>query len=129
MHHIEFWLDLCSHHVGNRHAKRPAQHEVKHNTQSRQKNSEAEKKNRQRKPFNAAQVGGDFRLWPGINRLEKSFAENPMIDHRPIKEPAKASRIRGINLPAPFCRAGRSEKNQMLKTQQRLGFAVAILLL
>ena len=49
-----------------------------------------------------------------------------MVDHWPIYEPTEAGRP--INLAAPFRSAGWTEKDQVLETQQRLGFAIAILL-
>jgi hypothetical protein len=58
--------------------------------------------------------------------LKKSFAENSVIDHRPVHEPAEARRP--VDLTAPFRGPGWTEEDQMLETQQRLGFAVTILL-
>src|SRR5437899_6481668 len=125
-HSVEFRLDLSAHHVGKRYAKRAAHHQVRNDSERRQKDAQAKKKNRQRKPFNAAQVRGYIRLWRGINRLEKSFTENPVINHRTINEPAEPRRA--INLTTPFRRAGWPEKDQMLEAKQRLGFPVPILL-
>jgi hypothetical protein len=58
--------------------------------------------------------------------LEKSFTENPVINNRSINKPAEPRRA--IDLTAPFCCAGRAEKDQMFKAQQRFRFAIAILL-
>ena len=127
VHRIEFRFDWRPHHVRKCDAESAAQHEIRHDTQSRQENPEPKKKNRQREPFNTAEVSGDFRLRPGINRLKESFAENSMIDHRPVDEPAKARRP--VDLTAPFRGAGRTKKNQVFETKQRLGFAIPILLL
>src|SRR5205085_2632983 len=43
-------------------------------------------------------------------------------------EPSETSRIRGINLAAPFRAAGRAEEDQVLEAEERFGFAVAFLL-
>ena len=72
------------------------------------------------------EISGDFRLRRGIDRLEKSFAENAVINYRPIDEPTEARRA--VDLSAPFRRAGRAEENQMLETQHRFRFAVTFLL-
>ena len=126
VHRVEFWFDPRPHHVRKRDAKSAAKHQIRNNAQPRQKNSEAEKKDRQRKPFDAAEVCRDFRLRRGIDRLEKSFTENPVINDRPINKPAEP---RGaVDLTAPFRCAGRAEKDQMLEAQQRFRFAVAVLL-
>jgi hypothetical protein len=58
--------------------------------------------------------------------LKKSFAENSMIDHRPVNKPTEARRA--IDLAAPLRSASRTKKNQMLESEQRFRFAVAILL-
>src|SRR5207245_9914116 len=123
---VGFRTDLSAHHVGKRYAKRAAHHQVRNDSERRQKDAQAKKKNRQRKPFNAAQVRGYIRLWRGINRLEKSFTENPVINHRTINEPAEPRRA--INLTTPFRRAGWPEKDQMLEAKQRLGFHVHVLM-
>src|SRR6266446_2603111 len=96
---VEFRLDLSAHHVGKRYAKRAAHHQVRNDSERRQKDAQAKKKNRQRKPFNAAQVRGYIRLRRGINRLEKSFTENPVINHRAINEPGEPRRA--INFATP----------------------------
>ena len=54
VHSIEARLDPRPHHIRKRHAQGAAQHEVGHNAQAGQKNSEPEKKNRKSEPFNAA---------------------------------------------------------------------------
>ena len=90
------------------------------------KDSEAEKENGEREPFDAAEVGGDFRLRSGIDRLEKSFAENAVVNDRPVDEPAEARRP--VNLAAPFRRAGRTEEDQVLESEERFGFAITFLL-
>jgi len=125
-HRIETRLDPGPEHVGNRHAKRSAQHQVRQNAQAGQKNPQPEQEDREREPFDAAQVSRDFRLGRGIDRLEKPVAEKAVINDRAIDEPAEARRP--VNLAAPFRRAGRSEKNQMFETEQRFGFSVAFLL-
>ena len=104
------------HHVRKRHAKSAAEHQIRNDAQRRQKNSKPEKKNRQRKPFDAAQIRGHVRLRRGIDRLEKSFAENSVINDRPIEKPTEPRRA--VNLTAPFRRAGRAEEDQMLEAQQ-----------
>src|SRR5262249_18442949 len=110
-HRVELRFDPRPHHVGKRYAKRAAQHQVRNDSERGKKDTQAKKKNRQRKPFNAAQVRGYVRLRRGINRLEKSFTENPVINHRAINEPAEPRRA--INLAAPFRRRGRAEKDEM----------------
>ena len=49
-----------------------------------------------------------------------------MINNGPVNEPTKARR--SINLAAPFRGAGWTEKDQMFKAEQRLRFAVSVLL-
>ncbi|KAG0505159.1 MAG: hypothetical protein Udaeo_15100 [Candidatus Udaeobacter sp.] len=60
MYGVEFWFDPRANHVGKRHAERATQHQVRNNAQPRQKNSQAKKKDHQRKPFDAAEVCGDL---------------------------------------------------------------------
>ncbi len=57
-HGIKLGLDPRAHHVGKRHAQRAPKHKIRHDAQRRQKNSQPEKKNRQREPFDAAEIGG-----------------------------------------------------------------------
>src|SRR5437588_11490191 len=123
---IELRLDPRAQHVRDRHAKRSAEHEVRHDPQAREKNPEPEKEHGQREPFDAAQVARHIRLRRGINRLEQSFAENAVVNNRRVNEPAET---RGaVDLPAPFRRAGRTEKNQMFEAKKRFRLAVAFLL-
>src|SRR5205085_6994242 len=106
--------------------KRSAEHQVRHDPQARKKNPEPEKEHGQREPFDAAQVARHIRLRRRINRLEKSLAENPVVNNWPVDEPAETRRA--VDLPAPFRRAGRPEKNQMLEAKKRFCLAVAFLL-
>ena len=78
--------------------------------------ADAKKKNREREPFDAAEIGGDLRLRSGINGLEKSVCENSMINYRAIDEPAEARRA--VNLSSPLRRSGWSEKNEMFEAQE-----------
>src|SRR3984893_1576377 len=123
---VEFRFDTRPHHVRERDAERAAKHQIRDNAQHRQKNSEPKKKNREREPFDTAQIDGHVRLRSGIDRLKKTVAENSVINNRPINEPTEAGR--SINLAAPFRRAGWAEENQMFEAQQRFRFAVAVLL-
>ena len=123
---IELRLDPRPQHVGNRDAERSPQHQVGHDPQSRQKYSQPEKENGEREPFDAAEVSGDIRLGRRINRLEKSFAENPVVNNRPVDEPTETRRA--VNLAAPFRGASGAEENQMLEAEERLGLAVPFLL-
>src|SRR5205823_3358922 len=100
MDRIEFWFDRRAHHVRERHAEGAATHEVRHDAQCGQKDSEPKKKNPQREPFNAAEVSGALRLRRRINRLKKSFAENSVIDNRPINNPTQT--WCSIDLTSPF---------------------------
>ena len=109
MDRIEFWFDRRAHHVRERHAKGAPTHEVRHDAQCGQKDSETKKKNRKREPFNAAEVSGDLRLRRRINRLKKSFAENSVIDNRPINKPTKT--WCSIDLTAPFRSPSWAEKD------------------
>ena len=59
VHGVELRFDSRPHHIGKRNTKSAAQHQVWNNAQRRQKNSQAKEKNRQRKPFDAAQVRSD----------------------------------------------------------------------
>src|SRR5215475_10120825 len=123
---VEFWFNLRSHHVRKRDAKSAAHHQVRNDAQPGQKNSETKKKNRQRKPFDAAEVCRDVGLRRRINRLKKSFTENAVINDRAINKPTEP--CSAVDLAAPFRCACRAEKDQMLKSEQRFCFAVAILL-
>src|ERR1700730_4558810 len=127
MDRIELRFDACAHHVRKCDAKRAAKHEVRKDAQGRQKNAKTEKKNGQCEPFDTAEIGCDFRLRGRVDRLKKSFAENSVIDDRPINEPTEARRA--VDLAAPFGRAGRAKEDQVLETQERFGFAVTFLLL
>ena len=89
-------------------------------------NTEPEKEDRQREPLDAAEIVGDFGLWRRINGLKKSFAEDSVINDRAVDEPIETRRA--VDLASPLRRAGRSEKDQMLETQERLGFAITFLL-
>ena len=60
VHRVELWFDPCPHHVRKRYAKSATQHQIRNNAQSGQKNSQAKKKDRERKPFDAAEVCRDF---------------------------------------------------------------------
>ncbi len=91
-----------------------------------QKNSQTEKKSRQREPFNTAQVRGYVRLRRGINRLKKSFPKNSVVNHRAVNKPTEARRP--VDLAPPFRGASRAKENQMFEAQQRFRFAVTILL-
>ena len=123
---IELRLDPRPQHVGKRDAERAAQHQVGNDPQDRQKDSQAEKKKREHEPLDAAEVVRDFRLRRRVDRLEEAFAENSVIDDRPVDEPAEARRA--INLSAPFRRAGWPEENEVLETEHRFRFAIAGLL-
>src|SRR5262245_36637302 len=102
-------LNPGAQHVGKRDAKRCPKHQVRNDPKDGQKNSETEKKEGQREPLDAADIVGDLRLGGWINRLEKAFAENPVVDNRAIDEPTEA---RGtINLSAPLGRSGWTEEN------------------
>src|SRR5579864_1178620 len=124
---IEFWLNPGADHIGQRNRQGSAKHQIRNDAQRGQKNSQAEKKKGQCEPFDTAEIGRDLRLRRCVHRLKKSFAENSVINHRPIDEPAEA--WCAVNLAAPFRSAGRAEENQVFETQKRLGFAITLLLL
>src|SRR6266567_8766156 len=109
MNGIEFWLDRRAHHIRERHAESTATHEVRHDAQCGQEDPQTKKENRKCEPFNAAEISGDFRLRCRINRLKKSFAENSVIDNRPIHEPAET--WRSIDLTTPFRSPSWAEKD------------------
>src|SRR2546430_4007622 len=123
---VEPRFDSGPDHVGKRDCQRAAEHQIRNDAQCRQKNPEPKKKKRKREPFDTAQISGHVGLRSGIHRLEKTLAKNSVIDDRPLDEPAKSRSA--INLSAPFRGPGRSEENQMLEAQKRLGFAVTFLL-
>src|SRR5216110_3185464 len=130
MNRIEFWFDRRAHHVRERHAEGAATHEVRHDAQCGKKDSETKKKNRKREPFNAAEVSGDFRLRCRINRLKKSFAENSVIDNRPIHEPAET--WRSIDLTTPFRSPSRAESNDatsLLKSPAKIDIVAGLVVL
>src|SRR5712691_5586731 len=81
---IELWFNARANHVGKRDGQSAAKHQIRHDAQRRQKNSKTKKEKRQREPLDAAQISGQIRLRRGIHRLEKSFAENAMINDRAI---------------------------------------------
>ncbi len=123
---IELRVDPCVHHIRERHAERAPEHEIRDDAQYWQKYAQPKKKNREREPFDTAQITGHFRLRRWINRLKKTFAENSMIDDRPIDEPTEARR--SINLAAPLRCAGWAEENQMFESEERFCFAITVLL-
>src|SRR6202022_3210833 len=123
---IELRFDVSAHHVREGHAQCAAKHEIRNDPQGRQENAEPKKKNRQRKPFDAAEIGGEARLRGRKNRLKKTFTKNPVINDRPVKKPAEPRR--SVNLAAPLRGPGRTEKDQMLETKERFRFAVSVLL-
>src|SRR5438105_2826167 len=126
MNGVELRFDPRPHHVRERNAERAAKHQIRDNAQHRQKNPKTKKKNREREPFDTAQINGHVRLRCGIDRLKKTVAENSMINHRAVDEPTEARR--SINLAAPFRCSGRAEEDQMFEAQQRFRFAIAVLL-
>ena len=113
---IELRLDAGTDHVGKRDSQCSAEHEIRNNPQSRQKNSETEQKKRKREPFDAAEIGGDVGLRRRVHRLEKSFAENAVINYRTIDEPTEPRRA--VDLAAPFSSSGRTEEDQVFETQE-----------
>src|SRR5712664_37694 len=123
---IELWFDPGADHVGKRDGQGAAEHQIRHNAQRRQKNSETKKEKGKREPFDTAEISGEIRLRWGIHRLEKSFAENAMVNDGAIDEPTEPGR--SVNLTAPFRGPGRAEKNQVFETKKRFGFAVTFLL-
>ena len=126
MHRVVSRLDARPYHIREGHAQRSSEHQIRHDAQTRQKNSQSEKKHRQGKPFDAAEISGDVRLRCRVHRLKEAVAEDPVINNGPVQEPAEA---RGpVNLAAPFGCAGRAKKNQVLETQKRFRFAVTFLL-
>src|SRR5262245_8337689 len=120
-------LQLRVNHVGKRHKERPAEHEVRDDSQNRERNRKTENKQGQRHPFDTAQIGGKVRLRSRVNGLKESLAENPMIDDRPIHEPSKTRRT--IDLAFPLRGAGRAKENKMPETEERFGFSIPLLLL
>ena len=110
---VEPGLDARTQHVGDGHAKRSAEHQVRHDPQARHEDTEPEEENREREPFDAAEVRGDFRLRRGIDGLEKSFAEDAVIDDRPVDEPTEARR--SVNLTRHFAVPVWAEENKILK--------------
>src|SRR5947209_9890511 len=125
-HGIEFRLDVRAHHVRERDGQCAAKHQIGNDAQARKKNSEPEKKQGEREPFDAAEIGSDVGLRRGIHRLKKSFAENSVVDHRPIDKPAETGGT--VDLTAPFRRPGGAKENQMFETKERLGFPITLLL-
>src|SRR6266513_1712782 len=123
---VEFWFDSRAKHVGQRHRESAAKHQIRNNAQRRQKDSKTKQEEREREPFDTAEVGGQIRLRRRIHRLEKSFAKNAMINDRAINEPTEP---RGaVNLTAPFRSPGRTKENQVFESEERFGFAVTFLL-
>jgi len=55
-HCIEFRLNLRPDHIRKRYTESATQHQVRNNSQRGQKDSEAEKEDREGKPFDTAQV-------------------------------------------------------------------------
>src|SRR6266852_4996123 len=113
-------------HVGKRDGQCAAKHQIRHDAQRRQKNSKAKKEKRQREPLDAAQISGQIRLRRGIHRLEKSFAENAIINDGAIDEPTES--LRTVNLTAPFRSSGRAEENQVFEFMKRSATTVTLLL-
>ena len=71
-------------------------------------------------------ISGQVRLGCRINRLKESLSKNSVVNDRTIQKPAEPGRA--INLSAPFGRAGRTKKYEMLEPKERFRFAVALLL-
>ena len=113
MNGIEARFDPRAHHIRKSDAKCAAEHQIRDDPQWGKEHADAKKKNREREPFDAAEIGGDLRLRSGINGLEKSVCENSMINYRAIDEPAEARRA--VNLSSPLRRSGWSEKNEMFE--------------
>src|SRR6266852_52864 len=123
---VKLWFDARADHVGKRDGQCAAKHQIMHDAQRRQKNSKAKKEKRQREPLDAAQISGQIRLRRGIHRLEKSFAENAMINDGAIDEPTESWRT--VNLTAPFRSSGRAEENQVFEFMKRSATTVTLLL-
>jgi hypothetical protein len=112
---IKLRLDSRAQHVGKRDTKGATQHQVGDNPQHRQEDSQSEEKKREDEPLDTADVVGDFRLSRRVDRLEKAFTKDSVIDDRAIDEPGETRRT--VNLSTPFRRAGWTEKNEVLETQ------------
>src|SRR5438132_350023 len=123
---VELWFDPRADHVGKRHGQCSAKHQIGHDAQRRQKNSEAKKEKRKREPFDAAEISGHVRLRRGIHRLKKPFAENAVINDRTINKPTESSRT--VNLAPPLRCSSRPEENQMFEAKKRFGFTITFLL-
>src|SRR5205085_3928708 len=112
---VEFGFDARPDHVRKRDGESAAKHQIRNDSERRQKNSKTKKEKRERKPFDAAEIGGHIRLRRGIHRLEKSFAENAVINNWAINKPTEARCA--VNLTAPFRGPGRAEENQMFESE------------
>src|SRR5438067_1707537 len=115
-HGVELRLDPSADHIGERHRQGSAKHEIRNDPQRRQENSKPEQEQSQRKPLDAAQIRRDIGLRGGVHRLEKSLAENSMVNNRAINKPAKP--WRAVDLAAPFRGSGWAEEDQVFETQE-----------
>jgi hypothetical protein len=59
--------------------------------------------------------------------LEQPLAEDSVVDDRLVDEPGETRST--VDLSLPLGGAGRAEEDKVLETEERLGFAVALLLL
>src|SRR5437764_3045709 len=123
---IEARFDSSPYHIRKSDAKSAAEHQIRDDSQWGNEYADAKQKNRQREPFDAAEIRGHIGLRARVDRLEKSVCENSVINYRAIDEPAEA--WRAVNLSSPLRCSGWSEKNEMFKAQERFGFAVTLLL-
>src|SRR5262249_21323289 len=113
---VEPRLNARPDHVGKRDRQRAAEHQIRHNSQRRQKNSQTEKEKRECEPFDATQIRSEVRLRRRVHGLKKSFAKDAVIKTRPIHKPTETRRA--IDLAAPFRRPSGPKENQVLETQE-----------
>ena len=123
---VVFGLEPRVDHVGERHEQGSAEHQIRHDAKERNRDGAEENEKREGDPLDAAEVGGDIGLRGGVDGLEESLAEDAVVDHGFVDEPGEARRA--VDLAFPFRGAGRPEEDEMLESQHRLGFAVALLL-
>src|SRR5438105_12009964 len=113
---VEARLDSGAYHIGKCDAKCAAEHEVGHDAQWREENSQAKEEKGQGEPFNTAKISCDVRLGRWINRLEKAVGENAVIDNGSSNEPTETRSA--VDLSTPLGGSGWSEKDQVFESQE-----------
>ena len=114
-------------HVGQSDEEGASEHQIGHDPQDGERNGQEKEKGGKGDPFDAAEIGGQFRLRGGVDALEEPFTKDAMINHRLVDQPSES---RGsIDLSLPLGCTGRTKEDQVLETKEGFGFSITFLLL